>query len=262
MFNSYEFVFDGVSSEMYNLQIYDLEDYSQSNVPFGNKASIIEAHTTGRIQNIHYGVDYHKEPLEFNLVFGAEEPLDRYELEEVALWLTGHQDYKWLEICQPDLTDVQFRCIITELTPVSISWAPYAFQATIRCDCPYAYGPEFSYTYTIKGKTNILFFNESTTRAYLRPTLTFYPAGSTTSLSIVNLDDNSREFKVENFTSSSILTVDNKNGIIYDAGSYNYNLYGGFNLNFFQLVQGDNNLVVNGDGELIFTLRYMYNVGV
>ena len=68
MFNSYEFSFAGESSLMYGLMIYDIDGNSQENVSFGNKADIIETRTLNRIQPIHFGVNYHSEPLEFKLV--------------------------------------------------------------------------------------------------------------------------------------------------------------------------------------------------
>ena len=93
----------------YNLFICDLDSKSNEDTAFGNEASIIETRTTGRVQPIHQGVNYHEKPLEFNLVFGSETPLDRYDFQEVQLWLTGYQEYQWLSICQPDMEDYQYR---------------------------------------------------------------------------------------------------------------------------------------------------------
>lgn len=173
MFNSYEFTFAGESCFQYGLMIYDFDGKGQDNVSFGNKASIIEKRINNRVQPIHFGVNYHKEPLQFKLVFGAEMPLDRYELESISMWLTGHQDYQWLSIDQPDLEHVQFRCLITSLTPLAHGWLPVAFEATVVCDCPYAYGYPFSETYTINGETDILFRNEGSAPEYLTPTLEY-----------------------------------------------------------------------------------------
>lgn len=45
MFNCYEFTFDGESSAMYGLMVYDIGGRGQSDVSFGNKASIVETRT-------------------------------------------------------------------------------------------------------------------------------------------------------------------------------------------------------------------------
>lgn len=259
LFSGYEFTFAGESSHQYGLMLYDFGGTGQSAVPFGNKGSIIETRTLGRIQPLHFGVNYHGSPLQFKLVFGSlEEHLDRYEMQNIAYWLTGYQDYQWLSIDQPDLERVQFRCLITQLTPIHHGWLPYAFEATVVCDCPYAYGFPFEYQYNISGATNILFRNDSSVREYIKPTLIYTPTSGRT-LSIVNHDDNDREFKLAGIPSSTNVIVDNRNGIIQEVIG-KANLYNGFNLNFFRLVHGDNNLTVTGNGTLTITGRLLYNV--
>lgn len=260
MFNAYDFTFAGVPSSMYDLMIYDFDGTSQSDVAFGNQADISETRINQRIQPIHYGVNYHDDPLEFKLVFGAQHPLSRYDLENISMWLTGYQDYQWLTIEQPDLEHVQFRCLVTTLKPIASGWLPYAFQATITCDCPYAYGYPFEFSYAISGETEITFWNESTVHDYLKPTLTFVPDSGVTEVSIVNESDNDREFQITDMPSSDlVIVVDNTNGIITEE-TFNYNLYGGFNLNFFRLLPGANTLIVTGDGTLTISGRFLHNV--
>ena len=259
MFISYEFTFYGESSLIYGLMLYDIGNKGQSAVSFGNKGSIVETRTNNRIQPLHFGVNYHESPLEFKLVFGTDHELDRFNFEDISLWLIGHQDYKWLSIEQPDLQTVQFKCLITELTPIMHGWLPVAFEATVVCDCPYAYGFPFKRAYEIHGESNILFRNESSVREYFKPTIKFVPAG-TDKLSIVNNSDGDREFLLEDIPiSSSTITVDNRNGIITEDVS-GYNLYKGFNMNFFRLVHGDNHLTVTGDGTLTIEGRFLHNV--
>lgn len=259
LFGGYEFTFAGGSSYQYGLMLYDFGGTGQSPVPFGNKGSIIETRTLGRIQPLHFGVNYHGSPLQFKLVFGTlEKSLDRYDMENIAHWLTGYQDYQWLSIDQPDLERVQFRCLITQLTPLYHGWLPYAFEAEVVCDCPYAYGFPFEYQYDISGTTDILFRNDSSVREYIKPTLIYIPTSGDT-LSIVNHDDNDREFKLTGIPSSTNVIVDNRNGIIQEAIGKT-NLYNGFNLNFFRLVHGDNNLTITGNGTLTITGRLLYNV--
>lgn len=240
--------------------IYDIGGDKQDVVSFGNKAEIVEAKTVNRIRPIHYGVNYHEDPLEFTLVFGSFEPLERFEMESVAMWLTGHQQYQWLTIGQPDLEHVQFRCICTELTPIFNGWLPVAFQARFRCDCPYAYGHLFQETYTIDGETDILFRNNGSVREYLRPTLTVVKTEGITSFSIVNHSDGDREMALTNLpAASSTIHIDNENGIITELSGVD--MYSRFNLNFFRAVPGDNQLTVTGNGELVITGRFLHNVG-
>lgn len=239
--------------------LYDFGGNGQSDVAFGNKAQIVESRSNNRIQPIHFGVNYHEDPLQFKLVFGAEDPLDRYQLEDIAAWLTGYQDYQWLTIEQPDLAHVQFRCLITSLTPLTYGWLPVAFEATVTCDCPYAYGQPFTETYSIDGKTSILFRNNSSVREYLYPQITFIPGSGTDSLSIVNADDGQRELLLKGLSGNMCVEIDNRNGIIQET-RHGDNLYGGFNMNFLRLVRGDNHLTVRGNGTLTISGRTLHNV--
>lgn len=259
MFDSYEFTFDGESSLMHGLMLYDFDGKGQSNVSFGNKASIIETRTNTRIQPLHFGVNHNESPLQFKLVFGSTEPLDRYELEEISYWLTGHQEYRWLSIDQPDLEHVQFYCIVSELTPLHHGWLPVAFEATIICDCPYAYGFPFEQAFTVEGEKKALFRNESSVREYISPTLT-YTTSNGGPFVIVNHDDGNREFRIDDIPTGEVeITIDGTNGIITET-THGYNLYKGFNLNFLRFVSGDNHLTITGNGELTITGRLLHNV--
>ena len=260
MFQACEFTFAGESSLMYNMMLYDIDGNGQTDVSFGNKADIVETRTNNRVTPLHFGVNYNKSPLSFKLVFGTDEPLDRFALQDISFWLTGYQQYQWLSIDQPDMEHLVFRCLVTELKPITVGWIPYAFEATVTCDCPYAYGHPFEKQYIIDGKTDVLFRNDSSVREFIKPSLSFIPKSGTTSLSIVNKNDGGREFLLEDLPSSGIsVAVDNQNGIIREL-NYGYNLYDGFNRRFFRMVHGDNNLELTGDGTLTLSGRFLYNV--
>lgn len=258
LFNAYEFTFAGESSLMYGLMIYDFNGNGQNNVSFGNAASIVETRTNIRTRPIHFGVNYNKSPLQFKLVFGSTEPLDRYDMEVISLWLTGYQDYQWLSIEQPDLDHVQFKCLITQLTPLHHGWLPVAFEATVICDCPYAYGFPFEHHYQIADKTSVLFRNNSSVREYIQPILTYRTTGGG-DLRIINHSDGNREFSLHDIPAETCVIINNDSGIIQET-NFGYDLYDGFNLNFFRLVHGDNRLTIAGNGELTVSGRMLYNV--
>ncbi len=254
MFEGYEFTFAGRSCREFGLMLYDIDGRGQEDVAFGNKGSIVETRTNRRVKPIHFGVSYHREPLQFKLVFGAERPLDRFEMEEVALWLTGRQEYQWLTVEQPDMEEVQYRCLITSLTPISVGWLPYAFEAEVTCDCPYAYGPPVEESFQIRGETRLLIRDGGSVWETVRPAMVFVPESGTESLSIVNEDDGGREFRLDGIPAGARVAVDGDSGIIEDTAG-GANLYGGFNLSFLRLVHGDNHLTVRGDGALTLSWR-------
>ena len=210
-----------------------------------------------QIQPIHYGVDYHDDPLEFKLVFGCDHPLDRYDMQSISMWLTGYQNYQWLSIDQPDLDGISFRCLITELHPISIGWLPVAFEATVRCDCPYAYSFPIEQTWEINDGQSIVFVNESTVRDYLYPYLQIITSDQ--SFKIINHSDNDRVMEFQNLPGGKItIDIDCARGII-SGDNDGINLYECFNMNFFRLVPGDNVLEVIGSGEVSLSCRFMFN---
>ncbi len=261
MFNAYEFTFAGESSVQYGMMIYDFDNEGQDDVSFGNIASIIETRIPHRVQPIHHGVNYHEEPLKFDFIFGGFDALDRFDLERIAMWLTGYQEYQWLSIDQEDLSHVQFRCLITELQPLTLGWIPYAFKATVTCDCPYAYGIPFSKAITVSGTTNTVFNNDSSVREYLRPVIEYSKKSGVTKIQITNHSDNDRVFQIDGLPSAATtLTIDNSSGVItHSAG--NVDIYSGFNGNLFRLVPGENNLEIIGNGTCTIKGRTLHNVG-
>lgn len=260
MFDGYEFIFAGQSSAMFGVMLYDIGGTGQSPVSFGNRASVVNASTTGRVKPIHFGVNYHDKPLEFKLVFGALEPMDRFRTEEIAMWLTGYQDYQWLYIEQPDLAHVAYRCLFTDLRPIHHGWLPVAFEASVLCDCPYAYGLPFRYQHEAGETGGLTVRNGGSAKEFIRPRLT-YKTLNGGALRIVNHSDGDREFLLEDIPTGDLnIVVDNENGIILEE-KHGYNLYDGFNLNFLRLVPGDNRLSVTGNGSLTIEGRPLYNVG-
>lgn len=260
MYKGYSFVFAEMSSECYGLFVADMGNKKHADNNFGNKANIVETRIAKRITPLHYGVRYHDQPLTFTLIFGSDEPLDRYQMQEVSNWLTGYQEYQWLSIEQPDMEHIQFRCIIQQLTPISVSWIPFAFEAQVICDCPYGYSYPFEESIQFNGRTEYRFYNDSTIKETLRPDLRIELASGCNEFSITNLTTGT-VLRFSGLPAGGItILIDNENEVVTDSLD-EYNLYGFFNFQFFELASGDNNLVITGRGKLVVSGRYIYNVG-
>lgn len=259
MFQACEFTYAGVPASMYGLFLADIGSKSHGDNSFGNKANIVETRIARRVRPIHFGVRYHDDPLKFNLIFCGEEPMDRYQLQEIADWLTGYQDYKWLTIDQPDLEHIRFRCLIQSLTPVSVGWFPVGFEAQVVCDCPYGYSYPFQKKVQMSGTAKLDFHNYTTAHIMLKPELR------------VTLYQGCTEFKARNLTSGEELSlsglpsagcsfvIDNENGIL--TAQDGADLYKGFNYRFFSLTRGNNKLEFVGNGEVSISGMFLYNVG-
>ncbi|MCI9433383.1 phage tail domain-containing protein [Oscillospiraceae bacterium 50-58] len=260
MYKSYEFTFADTPASIYGMFVCDIGNKSHSDNEFGNKANIVEKRIANRITPLHYGVRYHDTPLTFTLIFGSEEYMDRYQIQEVSNWLTGYQDYQWLSIDQPDMEHIQFRCLIQSLTPISIRWLPIAFEAKVICDCPYGYSYPFEERIPVNGTINHRFYNDSTIKENLRPEVQIILASGCKNFSITNLTTGTfMEFSALPNGGITII-VDNENEIVRDSYGQ-YDLYEHFNFQFLEFASGDNQLVITGSGTVVINGRYLYNVG-
>ena len=255
-----EFCFDGVPCTEYGLMIYHFGSNAQSDISF-QTGDIQEERINGRYDSILYGVSQNK-ALEYTLVFGANmesidanRSLDRYEVEAVAAWLTGHTERKWLSISQDDMESFRYKCLITDLKLITYGDYPWAFSCTVSCDSPFAYTfPEVYSVYICNGEVEYNLFNRSTYNGYYKPRIEIETYGNC-SISIKNNSDSGREFVLSNIQTGDPLTItiDNKNQIITSNDCSN--MYPNFNCSFFRLVRGDNHLSITSDGEA--TIRFV-----
>lgn len=261
MYLAYDFTFAGISASTYGLSVCDIDNKKHGANPFGNIANIIEERIAGRVKPLHFGVNYHEKPLSFSLIFASEKYMDRYDMQRVAMWLTGHQQYQWLTIHQPDMMHMQFRCLVQKLTPIHVNWFPIAFEAEIVCDCAYAYSHPFNEALVVGTTT---FFNESSCHESLRPSLKIDVSSGCTSFSIVNNSNGGKKFAFNDLPGGALtILVDNENCIIEETKQGLDDIYGYFDFEsgFLELVPGDNELVVEGDVTITMVGRFMYNVG-
>ena len=258
------FIFNSVPCEAYELEMYNIGSTGQGGGEFASTVSIEEEVVGNRWKPYFYGTKY-EDKLELEMVFGVnqrrldeEKYLDRFEINEIATWLTGHNDYKWLEIDQLDTQHYRYRCMCTGLSIISYGRVPMALQATFICDSPYAYMYPQEFTYTVNGTLTISFFNQSSVNGYYMPDLEISQAGGT--FSIKNVTDGNRIFSLTGYPASCThVYVDNDHGVI--TNNQDLNLYPYFNYNFFRLKRGFNELQITGSGTLTIKCSFPVNAG-
>lgn len=260
------FIFDGIPCEQYELMLYDIGEYAQSSGKFASGVSVIEEKLPKRWKPYFYGTKIDN-TLEFTLVFGVNERridsgehLDRYEMAEIAAWLTGHDGYRWLEIMQEDLINIRYKCIITSLEVVEENGVPWALSASVKCDSPYAYNYPAEYKYEIDGESEIFFYNESSHGFDYEPVIEF-EIKSGNSFGIVNHMDADSVIQFSSLPSAiKTLRIDNDRRIV-TTGDSGINPYPYFNFGFLKLKRGENHLTVNGNGILKIQCEFPVNVG-
>ena len=262
MFKSYEFTYAGRSSVMYGMMVADIGNRSHGDNAFGNQANIVEKRIPGRVAPLHFGVRYNDDPLTFKIIFASEKFLDRYQMEEVANWLTGFEDYQWLTVEQPDLMSRQYRCLIRNLTPISVGWYPIAFEADIICDCPYAYGPLFKRVVKVADRSEYRFLNKSSAKVMLRPKVSFQMESGSTDFKLENTTTGAETVLQRLPTGGLLVILDSQNQILRDdKGTYNLYDEERFNFVFPEFAPGENKLVLTGRGTMTIEGRFLYNTG-
>jgi len=260
-----EFIFDGIPCSDFGLMVYHFGSNGQDDVSFQN-GNIIEDRISSRYDALTYGL-VQNQSLEYTLVFGANmesidagASIDRYEVEAVATWLTGHSTRKWLTIVQSDMESFRYKCMISELRLITYGDMPWAFSCKVSCDSPFAYTFPEEYIYTVKGKTQIRLLNRSSFNGYYRPTIEI-ALHNGRDFSIQNTTDGNRLFEFKGVPSSGslVITVDNKNQII--TNNMDLNLYPYFNMRFLRLCRGDNYLNITGDATVKFICEFPTNIG-
>ena len=290
MVNTYNFTFDGVSSEDYDLLIYYIGDPGtvEENVW---ETDIIEERLSNRFDPIHYGLDINKsKTLEFTI--GSTKYIDRDTVEEILDWLTSHDTYKWLEFDQDDLSDWRYKVIFSNVQMVSVNGLPFAFKCNVTFDSQFAYEYPTTFTYTIedgkvkdsKGdlKDYATLTNSGKHVGYYFPKMNIEVADGCKRFCITNETDNKDRSFILNIPSSFVttdgsgifkVTVDNKNQIM-SCNCSDVNIYKQFgdtisddsvkfigNHYFVRLLKGDNKLTFEGSGTVTFQCEFLRKVG-
>ena len=276
------FIFDGIPCWEFGLRLYEINGISSGDGSFSMpKAS--EDTVASRYKTLYYGVT-HNEPLTFKMVFGADKAapiynmwktnqntlissaatavnfFDSWDREAISAWLSPVDGYKWLEIEQPDMEPVRYKCRLEKLSMIELGNLPIAFSCEVHCDSPFAYHYPVTYRYNCAGKTTIPFRNLSSYRGGYQPKLKITLNGSRT-IQIINHTDHDRMFKFENLPQDYFLVIDidNENGVI--TNNMGLNLYPYFNFEFFKLVYGDNLLKIVGNCIVEMICEFPVNVG-
>jgi phage-related protein len=263
-FYGYTFIFDGVPCEEYHVMLYDLgrQDTDGTVVTPGD---IQEDRPPGRLTPLFYGQSQ-SQPLTFSMVFGADQfaidrglSLDRWDIADIAAWLSDRGTYRYLEIVQPDLSLVRYKCLITNLKYISVGWSPWAFSCDVVCDTAYARAQPQTFSYVSTGTLDTVLFSPSTYNRPYYPRLRIAMTGGD-AFSLANQSDDQPPMTLTNLPSQNlVIDVDGENGVLTSPSGTN--LYPFFNFKFFRLVRGDNSLSITGEAKVDIFCEFPVSVG-
>lgn len=264
-----EFIFDGTSSYEFGLCLYyQINNATQSDTEFASNVKMMEDRLYRRSSSYCYG-GIIEDSLEFKLVFGVTEErkatlghFDRWEMQKIASWLTGHRGYKWLHILQDDLTTVRYWCYITDLKTVEIGSMHWGFECTVTCDSPFGYLMPQVFEYSVNGTQTVVLHSRSSSNDPYFPVITYQDMNMDWLLnfSIQNVTDSNRKFELNGVPSGAgDITLDCAHGVL--SCESDLNLYSYCNFKFPRLLRGDNELILKGNGIFTFTCEFPVNVG-
>lgn len=249
------FIFDDIPSEFYDLRIYNFGSGGMESRSSGGDIEIVTQQVYRRPTPYFYGVNQNQ-VLTFPLVFGSYSALDSTTINIIHKWLFGQTSYKKLKIVQMDMMDSYYNCFLTNPQTISIGNLAYAFEATVVCDSPWAWSHDktFSKTYSADSVSdNFIFQNESVNGDYLYPEIIFTLNSLGSGITITNASDNNRQFIFTGLSPYETITLNNdRQTLSSSTGLYRLSK---FNLNWFRLLQGANNITITG-GVTSFTMNY------
>lgn len=246
-FYATNFVYDGVSSSTYGLRISSLGGDTEHP---GADVELITQSVYRRPANYLLGVRQ-SPPLTIPVTITVETELSATESSRISRWLFGREDYKKLQIIQPDMQYIYYNCVFTNPTLIRYGGIIRGYNANIVCDSPFAweFPSRISYTYdTYMVNQNITINNTSDVVDYIYPIIEFQSNAFGGYLEIINKSDNRRLFSITGLNPLKYYRVDNNIQTATELTSgenYVPNMKGN-NYKWFRYINGINNLNITG----------------
>lgn len=261
-FKACKFIYDGISSDEYGVCLCSIGGKKMGDGDINNGFSVVSDHVSRRHQPIHYGVSK-SDHMEFDIVFAAEQKLDRMDVEAIAGWLLGRTKFAPLVIQQDDLLGVQYKVIFTTMSKISVAGMAVGFSAHAVCDSPYAYTESLERVYKcVAGDTEFYFTNISNVPELYAPDVEVeLPAGVDLKMTNETTGETvSFEFDGAN-TAPIVLTISGKTKLLSytceTAPSLTLNLYDCMKLNgkrnfvFPRFAVGNNKVKISCGGSSV-----------
>jgi len=261
-FYARSFTYNGEASESYNIQIATIDSVGSTSSPGSGAIEIVQDFIFRKPVPYFYGIKFNNN-LSFPVSFFSPDEITALDASYIERWLFGNLEYHNLAIVQGDMPNAYFRCIFTDPQIIRTGNLIRGFTATCICDSQWmwTYPRTLTYNYgSAPSATRIDFYNDSHYGGYNRPTISFTMNASGGDLSIVNVDDSSREFKFTGLSPYEEITVNNDLEII--TSSFDLKRLSKFNKNFFRLKNGYNRLDVTGAiTQLNITYQFVRRLG-
>lgn len=183
-------------------------------------------------------------------------------MESINSWLSGSHEYKILQICQDDLKNIYYNCLITNMSNIYYNNRGYSFRCTVVCDAPWGweFEKEFNWNFPTSQNNQVDFFNTSGYSGTLKPIVEFTLTNSNSNFTIVNHSLNNLKFEWKGLQGGETIVVNNATQEITSSlGIYRSDK---FNKVFLELQKGYNKLEFIGTTKNVkLTIKNAKKVG-
>jgi len=264
MFFGANFIYGGIPSENYSVQIINFERTSgTSRSSSGNATTINQKWPYRRTVPYHFG-NSQSIPLEFTFKIGYNNFVSSIDIRNMSKWLLGKSGYKKLIICQDDMQGIYFNVIFTGSETIYVGNKPVGMDLRAVCDAPWGHTEDQSFSYDFSPDAvqdfDFTFYNDSDNNNYLYPTIEFTLNSLGADFTFTNTTDDGREFIFTGLSADEGITVDNSLQIISSTtGLYRLSY---FNKNWLRFLPGLNSLHITSAISFVeFTYSFARAVG-
>ena len=255
MFYGLDITYDDRSASEFGLQVINF-DTGKQDKSFTPTYSILEEKARSRDVPHFFGVET-GDPLEFSIILGSEEELDRYDKNAIARWVS-QKEYKRLVVDQEDLENLVYFAICESSKTIEVGGMAYAIQLEMRCNAHYPYEEITETLITTTANDYFTFYSPSGLNEYVYPTLTIEnPVGLNSFVIKNNTDDNTRLFEFENLVGGESIIVDNDLGLV--SGDATFNDFSAVS-KWFRLVPEDNTIRVIAAAGMTITVTGLFPI--
>lgn len=187
---------------------------------------------------------------------------DDYECRNILRQLTGHYGYIKMQVESYELGEpVFFNVKISSVSYKKVGNNVAGIILEMECDSQFAWSNEVhqSFSFT-SNQSNFIFNSSDDLNSYVLPQLVIESMSDISDLTITNVTDNSWTSKFKSMSANEIITMDSKN-MILTTNKRNRIICNDFNMHFFRLLSGKNEIQTNRDINISFTYRVPRKVG-
>ena len=252
-FNARTFVYDGIPSETYNLNISSglsssVVNAVELNTNGSNDVKLLTENILRRpTEYLYFAQQY--PTLEFDASITANSELTSQDANLCQKWLFGRQVYKPMQIMQFDMQNIFFNCFLIKPKILRVGNEIVGFDFTVHCDTPFGaktFPQTLSYDYGDDvASASFKFFNDSDNNYYSYPSLSITMNNIGGNITLTNVQDNNRQFQLTGLLANEVITINNDLQII--TSSLGLQRLGNFNLNWFRLLPNLNTILVQGN---------------